>query len=342
MPDPTWLVGRFAPSEPRCPGARALSPVTNRVRLVAMREPDPSTANRRLWHRLQMIEALESHLGGRYWALAAPGSGLDDDDTQTRPLQTSHIVGHCLGFSLDCLTTTRLVLKNPNVDAGLRLPLAGHYPALRAAIESGAQAIWVMSPEDSHERVSRTLRARWHDVVQDDQAMLALTGSTSDDTKEDTAAKNKMRKKNSDNVRAKKKRLRSVAAAAGVAEAEMLMGLPGYGPIVLEAAEITGVASNHQYGMWRLISGLTHPSASRSLSMSVVEELAESDDGIVMAEFTASPSLTNAAIDASLMLHWAALDLAAKRGGRPEVAFTPPPGLPLPPGYEHLEHLRSV
>lgn len=311
------------------------------MRLVALREPDPDVANRRLWHRLQMIEALESHLGGRHWDLAASGSDLDVDDTQTSPFQTSHIVGHCLGFSLDCMRTTRLVLKNPDVDAGLRLPLAGHYPALRAAIESGAQAIWIMAPDDHDERVARTLRARWEDVVQDDQAMLALLGSTPDDTKEEAAKKNKLRKQNSNNVRKKKRRLREVAAAANVPESEMLKGLPGYGPIVKEVAETTGIASNHQYGMWRLISGLTHPSTSRSLSMSVVEEIAESKEGIVMAEFTASPSLTNTAIDASLMLHWSALELAAKRGGRPDLVFVPPADLPLPPGYEHLEHLRG-
>jgi len=303
---------------------------------VAKREEDPDLWNQRLWHRVKVIESLEGHLDGKYWDLAAPESELAADDNKTKPFQTSHIVGHCLTFGLDCLRTTRLALVDPEVENGLRLPLAGHYPALRAAMETGATAIWIMAPDDYRERLRRTLRARWEDVVQDNQAMLALTGPDVGDEKADVARKNKMRKQNSDNVRAKKKRLRAVAASAKVSEEEMQVGLPGFGPIVLEAADATGIASNFQYGMWRLVSGLTHPSTSRSMAMSVVEEIAESKDGVILAELTASPSLTNAAIDAALMLNWVALDLASRRGGRPDVAFKPSPDL-LPPGYGHLK-----
>lgn len=84
------------------------------------------------------------------------------------------------------------------------------------------------------------------------------------------------------------------------------------------------------------MSGLTHPSASRAIRMSVIETKGESVDGVINAEMTASISMTNTAIDAALMLHWHALELVAARGGRPEVAFSAPPDLPLPPGYEHL------
>lgn len=301
-----------------------------------MRESDSEGDNQRLRHRLRLIDALEQHLDGRHWDLADDNSELAADDSLTSPFQTSHEVAHCLSLSLDCLRATRMLLTDPNVQNGIRLPMAGHYPALRSGIEAGAQAIWILLPDDSSERVSRTLRARWDDVVQDNQAMLALTGPDKNDDKYDTRRKQQARKENANNVRAKKRRLKEVALAAGLAEEEMFLGLPGYGVIVEEAAEVTGVQSNFQYGIWRLVSGLTHPSASRSLTMSVVREAGASRlDGTIMAEMTASTSLTNAAIDAALMLHWSALGIASRRGNRDELVFRPSADL-LPPGYEHL------
>jgi hypothetical protein len=166
--------------------------------------------------------------------------------------------------------------------------------------------------------------------------MLALTGPSNSDTKDDVRRKSKMRKANSDQVRQKKRALRALAATAGVSDEEMFKGLPGYGVIVEEAAAVSGVPSNFQYGMWRLVSGLTHPSASRAITMSVIEEMPGSSDRIIKAELTASPSLTNTAIDACLLLHWKGLDLLAERGGKPELAFRIPPEFPLPPGYEYL------
>ena len=307
------------------------------VHFVAMRDSDDLTS-RRLVHRIQLIEALESHMDGRHWDLAAPGSELDGDDTLTAPFQTSHLVGHCLSISLEGIRTTRFILQDhdPENASGIRLPMAGHYPALRSAIEAGAEALWLMEPDDRRERVSRTLRARWDDIIEDNKVMLALTSEDKNDAKDDVRRKQQARKVNSNNVRTKKKRIREVATKAGIPHDEMFLAHPGFGPVVEEAADVTGVASNYQYGMWRLISGLTHPSASRSLAMSVVKEMGESKDGTFMAEMTASTQLTVAALDAALLLHWHALNLAAKRGGREEYFFSAPPDIPLPPGWVRL------
>ncbi|HEX7835335.1 MAG TPA: hypothetical protein VF479_07685 [Pseudolysinimonas sp.] len=302
---------------------------------MAKRDTDEDLWKRRLWHRLQLIEALESHLDGRHWGLAAGGSDLAMDDAQAYPFQTSHLVAHCLSSGLDCLRSTRILLTDPSVDAGLRIPLIGHYPAIRSAMESGAEAPWLLGPEESQLRVVRTLQARWDDIVDDDQAILAMTDSDAGDQKADVVRKQKMRRENSKNVRAKKRRLRTVAANAKVPESVMFEGLPGFGEMLRETAKFTRVESNHQAGMWRLVSGLSHPSASRALMLSVVDEVDE-ERGIVNAELTASISMTSSAIDAALLLHFHALDLAATRGNRPDVAFRLPDGVPLPPGYEHL------
>ena len=215
------------------------------------------------------------------------------------------------------------------------MPLVGHYPAIRSAIEAGAQALWILGPEESDGRIARTLRARWDDIVQDNLAVLALSEQDVNDDKAAIVHKQKMRQRNAKAVGAKKRSLRATAKTAGVLESVLMQGLPGFGEMLGETAAITGVESNHQVGMWRLVSGLTHPSASRAILLSHVEEV-DGDDKVMKAELTASVSMTNAALDSALLLHWHTLETVALRGNKPEVAWKPPPGLPVPPGYGHL------
>ena len=70
---------------------------------MSHRDPDEAMWQQRVWHRLQLIEALDNHLGGRYWDLAQAGSELAFDDSLTDPFQTSRTIGHYLSFGLDCL-----------------------------------------------------------------------------------------------------------------------------------------------------------------------------------------------------------------------------------------------
>jgi len=300
---------------------------------VARPQPDADDNYRHIWHRLQIVEALENHLGGRHWDLAAPGSALAADDDLTSPYSTSQVAGHSLAFGLDMLRTARMILTNPAKNHAIRLPLFGAYPVLRSAMEAGAEAIWILADEDQHERVSRTLRARWEDITRDDQAALASTDADQNDGPTERSSKAKLRRQNSDNVRRKKRAVRDLAKEVGVAEDVLRQGLPGFGPMLQETARYTGIQSNFQRGTWHWVSGLTHPSMSRAISMSVVEEMGSSPSSKVMAaQLTADPSTTAMALDAALLLHWTALEQAALRGGRPEVAWQPPADFPFPPG----------
>src|SRR6478735_4270294 len=120
---------------------------------MALSESDEELWTRRLWHRLQMIGALENHLDGKHWNLVAPQSELIEDDAMTSPFHTSHLVAHCLSVGLDCLRSSRLLLTDPTNEVGLRIPMLGHYPAIRSAIEAGAEALWILGPDDRDERV---------------------------------------------------------------------------------------------------------------------------------------------------------------------------------------------
>lgn len=289
----------------------------------------------RLAHRLLWIDEIVKHSEDRYWNIPRAGSDLQADDVATSPFSTSHLVGHCLSTSVDHLRGVRTLLSTADDPNLIRLPYAAQYPPLRAAIECGALAVWLLAPEDRQVRVERTLQAVWEDILQDDRMVIAMVMPRTTDPREDVSHKNKVLRENSKFVRGRKNRARAIAADAGVDKAILERGLPGYGPIVEEAARSTTVDPAHSLGMWRLVSGLTHPSASRSLAMSEVE-LFDDDlnvDGVSKGRITASPAVVNTAIEAALMFHNTALDLAAERGKNPDIRHQLPPDFPLPPGY---------
>ncbi len=287
-----------------------------------------------LHHRMRLVEALEQHHGGTHWDLAQAGSELAADDAATAPLQTSHVVGHALSFAVDCLRSTRMLLTDPDSPTTIVLPLTGQYPLLRGAMEAGGLVLWLLEPNDHRERVSRTLRSRWDDIVQDDKAVLAMTDFVAGEPKERISYKNAQRRKNAQRVRKQKARVRAVADAAGIPRSEMEQGLPGWGPIIREGAPAGTLPANQVHGWWRLISGLAHPSASRTLSLHNLEEIAERDgSGTVQALFTSRPDITNATLEAAALLYINALRLTSRRGDCPALEFVAPPGFPLPPGY---------
>ncbi|HEY4151782.1 MAG TPA: hypothetical protein VGM38_00530, partial [Pseudolysinimonas sp.] len=113
-----------------------------------------------------------------------------------------------------------------------------------------------------------------------------------------------------------------------VPERVFTSGLPGFGPIVDEAAPMTSIAPNLAYGMWRMVSGLTHPSSSRSLSLSDVVVHDTADEAIGRAEITARPSIVNLCLEAGFVFHIAALDLAAELGNTPHLRFELPSDFP--------------
>ncbi|OAN30832.1 hypothetical protein A4X17_04545 [Plantibacter sp. H53] len=276
---------------------------------------------RSLVERLQLIEELEQHLEGKYFDLALPGSELAADDALMGYLQTSHLVGHCLSVSLDALRTARLVLQDPHVDGGLRLPMIGQFAVLRTSSEAAALATWLLQPDDRVERLSRSLQARMDDVIHDDQLATVNTGSLPDDAKDLVSRHQRHRRENTKKVRERKAHLRSLAATAGVEESVVLPGLPGFGPIVAQASDEIGIRSTVARGTWQMISGLTHPSASRTMMLSAVDFHDETSN---RALITADPAVIVHAIDAAFQFHVAALRLASVRGGNATMALGGP------------------
>ncbi len=289
---------------------------------------DDAAAAERLTYQLRLIESIAGHVGKGQHDLAASGSELDADDRALGAHQTSHLVGHCLSVSLDALQTARLILHDEGTD-GLRVPLMGQYPVLRTSIESTSLAIWLLAPDDQTERLRRSLSARMDEIHHDDHLVTVLTEEEPGDSKAERSHKQKQRRDNSARSRLQKRRIRSYAEAAGIPLEQINPGLPGFGPIVRESGATVGLSGNHTEGIWGYVSGLTHPSVRRSIAASDIERLADGE--VFAASFTANLTTVAMALNAAISGHLAALRILARRGGRPELEWSPEEGFPMPP-----------
>lgn len=305
-------------------------------------DEEEELALRRLHYRLRMLEALIDQRAGRHWDLASVGSSLAADDALLGPYKLSHLVGHCLSLAFDGLQATHALMVGLQDrgqgadDRTVRIPMAAHYAMLRSATESSALAVWLLGPDDPHERRTRVFRAHWDDLVQDKRLILAITESESDDKPAEVKYHSNLRQQHEKVMRNKKARLREVATSAHVKLDDVYLGLPGFEIMVGDAASRAGLRRGYGTGQWRLVSGLSHPSASRSIMASNIEQLGDSNDGSVRALFTARTDIVNNAVEAAFLMYREASELVAIRGNNREFEFTLPDGFPFPPGHEHL------
>lgn len=285
---------------------------------------DEADANERLNWQMLMLRSVVAH-DNRVSVpeIARPGSELLADDEATAPFHTSHLVHYALNVSSDALRTALVVLADGQ---DIRVPIIGLYPLLRTVIEGSALATWLVAPDERLVRVKRTLEARLSDLSHDDRAVVvASTPELTDDAAE-RSAKQKMRRENSTRVRSEKRRLLDHAARLGVEVDER--GMPGFGPILETIAPVIGMSVGEVRGAWHFVSGLTHPSLSRAISMASVEVKENNEGGILTATMSADLATVGLALDAALLGFKTALDVVAVRGGQEDLAWT---GDDLPP-----------
>jgi hypothetical protein len=101
------------------------------------------------------------------------GSQLADDDTVTKFLQMSHVVTGILVSAVDHLNSLRALMTDAHL-----LPSHAIFTLVRTAHENAAVVVWLVSPSDRLERVSRTLSLALQDSRNADDVG-ALTGTHS-------------------------------------------------------------------------------------------------------------------------------------------------------------------
>ncbi|WP_210481099.1 hypothetical protein [Naasia sp. SYSU D00948] len=200
----------------------------------------------------------------------AHGSRLHQDDELTHPFQNSHLVSLCLGMSIDALRTLRAVVTAE--EGHLTLPQYGHYPLIRQSLEASSQAIWLMAPEDRRERVLRNLTARASELLHDKALIETYTDISRARNKAERSRMASGQRAFSKQRRIKDKYTRAIAGPLGIDRDEYTKRLH-YGDIVEEAGTHIGLQGHLSRGLWQLVSGLTHPSASRALATGSIEEV---------------------------------------------------------------------
>lgn len=290
-------------------------------RVAIPTEPNDPEFLQRIAARLDVIARLERHERENTWTLALPGSELHEDDLRAKPFRPSTIVGHGLALSLDALIGTRFIVQDPATATRLRMMMAAPYSTTRTALESAALSAWVLQPTGSDERVARALRAAWTDVGSDDKLARAFARRDADDSRDVTAAKQANLRASNSRSEELRSLIHSVATANGIDPAQVKRGLPGFGDLAADSAAMVGVDASAAAGVWHLMSGMTHPSQARSISVSAIESFNTWDPEVAHVVVTMRPDLLDTAISAALGLHLAVLDRVAQLGGNTTVKF---------------------
>lgn len=231
----------------------------------------------------------------------APGSDLFLDDTATAWMQSSHVITAALTMATDNIRAVGEMLRPAD---RLQVPLYAHYPVLRSILEASALAKWLLVPEDPTERISRALRTRYSDAVEDDSLKKeerALFAAMDNGPGADAIAV--------EQERAKGRHARDVAKIRSIADAHEIPWAqikPGRAPwihiiravcTIDEAPGLVRVPGNYAAHLWKVMSGLSHPSLSRAVNHSDTTRLpGHSPDGIFHAQLTPSFRWTTEAI----------------------------------------------
>ena len=226
----------------------------------------------------------------------APMSELFRDDQQTAWMQLSHIVETCLAMAHDNLRALDEMLRP---QGELRVPMYAHYPVLRSILEASAEAKWILLPDDRMERITRALQSRVSDLKFDAelQAEIRSTLLQMDDPlgpeaigEYDTTRKLRHAKH--------MLKIKEIAAEQGIPWSSLKEGKPGTARLIRSVSGHPGAPGGYVTQLWKIMSGLSHPSVSRSVNHSTIEERGESRGGVVEARVTADLSWTSQAITA--------------------------------------------
>lgn len=296
---------------------------------------DAEATNERLNWQMQVLRSMVAHDDRTGTPdIARPGSELAADDRMTAPFQTSHLVHYALNVASDALRTT-LVLMDGGAD--VRVPIIGLYPLLRTVIEGSALATWLAAPDDQLRRVKRTLDTRLSDLLHDDTAVIVASAVEPSDDATERSQKSKALRENARRVRSEKRRLRDHAASMGV-ELDP-SGRPGFGRLLAEIAPVIDMSPGPVRGAWHFVSGLTHPSLSRAISMAELDVKGDIGDGTLTATMSANLATVNLAMDAALLGYKTALEVVGRRGGRDDLRWTDTT-LPIPPTFRRVRNDR--
>jgi len=216
-------------------------------------------------------------------------------------MHSSHVVTAALTMATDNIRAVGEMLRPADQ---LQVPLYAHYPVLRSILEAAALAKWLLVPEDPTERISRALRTRYSDAMEDaalkkeERALLAAIDN-GPDADAIAAGEERAEARLARDVA----KVRSIAASQGIPWTRIKPGRAPWIHIIRavctidEAPGFVRVPGNYAAHLWKVMSGLSHPSLSRAANHSDMTPLpGSSPDGTFHAQLTPSFRWTSEAI----------------------------------------------
>jgi hypothetical protein len=269
-----------------------------------------------LWRSLfPRIDAAQQKVEGPYVAVIEDRSSLRLDDRYLAAWRGGSLHRTAMNAALDALMTIKLVLE-ANV-----LPMTALYPMLRAVIECGSLAVYLLAPADRDERLRR---AYW--VGEDDARWRSAFNTTqgAEDAPTGTV----------DAVRAEIREMVAERPSMGN-PATFPFTRPTYTAIVTEAGVVLdadpAVAMDSDIsllGWWQLLSGLSHGKQWAFItSLERSDAVLDESDGSAYVRQTSSAALVGLVMLRAVEVLECALRLYGRRSkatwANTEDAFEP-------------------
>ncbi|MDZ8275663.1 hypothetical protein R2Q81_06815 [Microbacterium aquimaris] len=246
---------------------------------------------------------------------AKPGSELALDDEATSWTNISHAVSNYLLHAADSLNGLHTLIPT---ETKVQIPYIAHFPVARSSLEASSLALWILAPDNPKVRIERHLRNVWREVSEDDDLVRRVIIATEADP--ERALVGGVDRHRKQRKAWKKKRvdyIRRVAARTCVPDPTESRWTVGFAEIVRDATKATELPGVYGEIVWRLISGLSHPSMIRSTRTMSVEEQRHNGDGTLDVLMTSDVATIQFSLEAALLQFSSAVETYAARAIRP-------------------------
>ncbi len=263
---------------------------------------------------IRMLEGIPRFFVGMELPEISDGSRMAADSAATQSLRLSlpTACAHYLDSSAELLGSLhQLMLPRPKALQLLRFSL---YPLLRGVIESSGQTVWVLGPEEQRDRVLRLLQILRAELLYDGKTVDVQNRPLDDDPPEMRALLQANHRDAAPRRRMRWQWLLETAASLGIDQTEFEHGIPGgYEALLRQAGAEQGIDGPWRgrscAGAWMFVSGLAHPSFSRSFGSAINES--EEIDGEFVVWTRTDPKFVFRLLKAAINLHMTALKLWA-------------------------------
>lgn len=269
--------------------------------------------------QIQSVEALRARIGqvpdeiAKWSRISKAGtqsqSELAFDDMAAGWFRVSGTVTLALHQAADALQALHRLIPP---EGGTPLPLVSHYAVARSGLEAASLALWILGPADPRERLRRHLLNIQREVVEETKLFtFAIRASSVFPELSSGAVHDRQRKEMKAWKKKRQDLIREVSSSLGLSVPTDGRTV-GFAEIVREATAITGLPGGHGEMVWREISGLVHPSFSRSIR-SMERDVVAGDDKDYQVIMSGRTSLVRVAVEATLLQFSEAVSLLGRR-----------------------------